>query len=81
MLCDRLVCGINDSNFQKRLLSEGDKLTLADALAIAQALESAVQDSEVLATSPQVQPATVAFLKKHTDVTGQIDHCRTQIPS
>ena len=60
MLRDRLVCGINDSNFQKRLLSEGDKLTLADALAIAQALESAVQDSEVLATSPQVQPATVA---------------------
>ena len=60
MLRNRLVCGINDSNFQKRLLSEGDKLTLVDALAIAQALELAVQDSEVLATSPQVQHATVA---------------------
>ena len=29
MIRDRLVCGINDEQIQKRFLAEGDKLTLA----------------------------------------------------
>ena len=32
MLRDRLVCGINDTRIQKRLLSEGSALTYARAL-------------------------------------------------
>lgn len=37
-----------DSVIQKRLLAEGDDLTLDKALTLAQALESAVQDAQDL---------------------------------
>ena len=40
MLRDRLVCGVNDPQFQKRLLAE-DKLTFKKALDISLALETA----------------------------------------
>ena len=43
MLRDRLVCGINDDQMQKRLLSE-PKLTLEKATAIAQSMESAAKN-------------------------------------
>ena len=36
MICDRLVCGINEDCIQKRLLTEGDKLTLTKAISLAQ---------------------------------------------
>ena len=48
MLRDRLVCGINDNSIQKRLLVEGDKLTLATAVTLAQSYESAVHDATML---------------------------------
>jgi hypothetical protein len=48
MLRDRLVCGLNDPAIQKRLLTEGNGLTLEKAVTIAQALESAVKDSQDL---------------------------------
>ena len=44
MLRDRIVCGINDTQTQKRLLAEKN-LTYAKAKEIALALESAVQDT------------------------------------
>ena len=48
MLRDRLICGINDVAIQKRLLSEGDDLTLKDALQHATSLELAIKDSKEL---------------------------------
>ena len=57
MLHDQLVCGVNDSHIQRRLLSE-PVLTLETAMKIALALESAAQNvitfqggNEVSATS------------------------------
>ena len=48
MIRDRLVCGINDDAIQKRLLAEGDKLSFAKAVSLAQSYESAVRDATVL---------------------------------
>ena len=42
------MCGINDDAMQKRLSAEGDKLTLAKALSLAQAYETAVKDATTL---------------------------------
>ena len=42
------MCGINDDQIQKRLLAEGDKLTLTEATSLAQAIETAMRDSQVL---------------------------------
>ena len=42
------MCGINDDAMQKRLLAEGDKLTLAKALSLAQAYETAIKDATTL---------------------------------
>ena len=36
MIRDKLICGINEDSIQKRLLTEGDKLTLDKAIRIAQ---------------------------------------------
>ena len=55
MLRDRLVCGINDPNTQRRLLSEVN-LTFQKAFEIAQGLESAVQNLKTLQGS-QVLPS------------------------
>ena len=35
MIRDRLVCGVNDDSIEKRLLTEGDKLSLTKAIIIA----------------------------------------------
>ena len=51
MLRDCLLCGINDPNTQRRLLSEVD-LTFQKAFEIAQGLESAVQNLKTLQGSP-----------------------------
>ena len=48
MIGDRLVCGINDEQIQKRLLSEGDKLTLAKAMTFAQTIETATKDAQLM---------------------------------
>ena len=48
MLRDRLVCGLNDPIIQKRLLTEGNALTLEKAVTLAQAMESAFKDSQDL---------------------------------
>ena len=47
MLRDRLVCGVNDVQIQKRLLAE-DKLTFKKALDISLALEAATKDTKQL---------------------------------
>ena len=61
MLRDRLVCGMNNEQIQRRLLAES-KLTLKGALEIAQNLETAAQNVQALqGTSQQmpVNPGTV----------------------
>ena len=55
MLRERLLCGINDPNTQRRLLSEVN-LTFQKAFEIAQGLESAVQNLKTLQGS-QVLPS------------------------
>ena len=47
MLRDRLVCGVNDPQIQKRLLAE-DKLTFKKALEISLALEAATKNTKQL---------------------------------
>ena len=47
MLRDRLVCGMNNKQIQRRLLAES-KLTLKGALEIAQNLETAAQNVQAL---------------------------------
>ena len=58
MLRDRLVCGVNNDRIQRRLLAEPD-LTFGRALQLAQAIETADQDTKDLATSRDCQ--TVHF--------------------
>ena len=47
MLCDQLVCGINNEGIQNKLLAEAD-LTYEKALAIARSLEVAAQNLQDL---------------------------------
>ncbi len=48
MLRDKLICGINDTAMQRKLLSEGDQLTLEDALKLALSMETAFKDTQEL---------------------------------
>ena len=48
MIRDRVVYGINEDTIQKRLLAEGDTLTLTEALSLSQAYETAVKDATIL---------------------------------
>ena len=47
MLLGRLVCGINDDNIQRWLLSE-DKLSFKRALEVAQVQETATKNAQAL---------------------------------
>ena len=55
MLRDRLICGINDPVMQRRLLGEGDSLTLEKAMSVAQGIELAANDSQDLPSSTAAQ--------------------------
>ncbi len=50
MLRDRLVCGINNDRYQRRLLAES-KLTFTKALELAQSMESADKNVQELRSS------------------------------
>ena len=65
MLRDRLVCGINDSRIQRRLLSEPE-LTPKKGFELAQALETVDKDAREVMTSAHidVQPSHVNVLQK-----------------
>ena len=52
------------STTRQRLLAEGDKLTLANALTIAQSMEIAVQDSKELSLSTPLELAPVHQLPR-----------------
>ena len=57
MIHNRLVCGVNDDSIQKRLLTEGDKLSLTKAILIAQSYETAEKDAtELLPQDANTQP-------------------------
>ena len=59
MLRDRLVCGVNMENVQKRLLAE-EKLTFEEALRIATSLETASRNAiELQAGETNTQPAVL----------------------
>ena len=59
MLRDRLVCGINNERIQQRLLSEGESLTLARAIEISQAMESAAHNSSAIQNFQKRQNADI----------------------
>ena len=76
MLRDRLVCGINDSAIQRRLLAE-DKLSFTKAMEISQGMEAATKNAQTLQSSSEVgevQPGAVHKLysqqKKSTPAIG-----------
>lgn len=50
MLRDRLICGVNHSGIQRKLLSEGD-ITYTQAFTIAQSIEAAERDAKKLGSS------------------------------
>ena len=73
MLRDRLVCGINEPQLQKRLLSE-PKLTFQKALELSLAFETANKDSKHLqAVAPQSTGATPVY--RTTEKPRQIVRC------
>ena len=55
LLRDRLVCGINDMQMQRRLLSEKE-ITFKTALEIALAMETAARDTHTCSTLQHQQP-------------------------
>ena len=55
MLRDRLVCGVNHTGIQRKLLSESD-LTYSTALKLAQAAEASEQDAKKLTGGSPQQP-------------------------
>ncbi|UYV72170.1 K02A2.6-like [Cordylochernes scorpioides] len=59
---DRLIAGIEDDNIQRKLLGEGDSLTLHRAIEIALALEAAAQDTKDLQS--QRNPEVVMKIKQ-----------------
>ena len=65
MLHNRLVCGINNVQIQKRLLAE-DKLTFKKALEISLALEAATKDTKQLqaASATPGNPITVYKMRE-----------------
>ena len=56
MLQDRLVCGIQDENIQKRLLAE-KRLTFAKAMELAQGMEAATKNVRELHSAQQAEVA------------------------
>ncbi|UYV84399.1 K02A2.6-like [Cordylochernes scorpioides] len=59
---DRLIAGIEDDSIQRKLLREGDSLTLHKAIEIALALEAAAQDAKDLQS--QRNPEVVKKIKQ-----------------
>ena len=58
MLCEQLVCGINDEHIQKRLLSESN-LTLQRAIELAGILETATKNAQELRSAKPSQEAVL----------------------
>ena len=63
MLHDRLVCGVNKPQIQKRLLAE-DRLTFKKALEISLALEAAMKDTKQLQTAVSASSVPVHKVKE-----------------
>ena len=80
-LRDRLLCGLSNSNIQKRLLSE-DRLTLNRALKMAQGMEAAESNAKKLHPQPSEvseihavrQPGTTGYGDKSGKVTQDFGH-------
>ena len=62
MLCDRLICGIQDPRIQRRLLAEA-KLEFKQAFKLAQAMESANRNAKTLKKIRLLQ--YIQFWAKH----------------
>ena len=58
MLCDRLVCGIQDTRIQRRLLPEA-KLEFKQAFELAKAVESADRDATTLINNSSTPAHTI----------------------
>ncbi|KAJ8351939.1 hypothetical protein SKAU_G00234150 [Synaphobranchus kaupii] len=73
MLCDRLVCGINDDGLQRRLLGEAT-LTFKKALEISQAMETAANNTkDIQKANGGAQPSAVHHVS--TEKTGKSVEC------
>ena len=67
MLRDRLMCGVNHSGIQRKLLCKGD-VSYKDALALAQSIEAAEDDAQKLvgSTTPVQQPVNFTLQKSNS---------------
>ena len=65
MIQGHLVCGINDDQIQKHLLSEGDQLTLTKAPSLAQAMEAATKDLQLLQLQSAQHVQTIKGKQAH----------------
>ena len=59
MLRDRLVCGVANSNIQRKLLAEPDDLTLDKALSTTRVMETAEQNTKALQSTHGVDVCIV----------------------
>ena len=66
MLRDRLVCGVNHSGIQRKLLSEGDT-SYKDTLALTQSIEAAEDDAKKLVGSTTPVPQPVYFTSQKSN--------------
>ena len=69
MLCDRLVCGIQDPEIQRRLLAEST-LDFKRAFELAQAMESADRDAKSLVNNPSTPVHIVQTLSEELSIQG-----------
>ena len=76
MIRDRLVCGINDTAMQKRLLSE-PSLTYTKAVEIAQATETAAQSLRELRNKPEEGRASPKDTVLHTNASSSSTESKT----
>ena len=65
MLRDRLVCGVNHSHIQRKLLSEGSSLTLEKALSIAISVEAAIKQSLLINSHQQTHRNPTSYNKMY----------------
>ena len=83
MLRDRLVCGINEHNIQRRLLSE-KKLTYEKALELAHSMEAAMKSGkEIQGTSASQQGESNAVQPTPSKQVHQVqggENCKGQEP-
>ena len=78
-LRDRLVCGLRSENIQKRLLTKAD-LTLARAVELAQGMEAAHQNTQLMKGKAEGTISKVSHEQKSTGNSDKQEQCKKKKP-